>query len=192
MKKNSHRVAMTLEQLRKECQVINQEEARSYVGGNGVYAVFQRQSGKLMIYDDNGTPDFKDDDILLHQADAHNYVGYGANQNNPKKHWPTGIYPMLDQTGGHMHGNGVDKKGIGLDTPNGAYGESGIYRAEPFYHQEAKRIRSGMGIHSGRNDLPFDRRITQGCIRVEQDTMDVLDRLIEEEGNRFTHIEVQD
>lgn len=77
----------------------------------------------------------------------------------------------------------------GYDTENGPYGTSGIYRAVNFYDEEHECYRSGMGIHSGRANKDFEDRITNGCIRVEQDTMDEIDKYTSS-GYKWTTITI--
>lgn len=48
-----------------------------------------------------------------------------------------------------------------------------------------------MGIHSGKTNKNFENRKTNGCIRVEQSTMDKIDEYTKG-GMKFTDITVQD
>jgi len=77
------------------------------------------------------------------------------------------------------------------DTPNGAYGANGIYRANNF--RDGNFTRRGMGVHSGREHLPFERRVTNGCIRTTPECMDAIQNAIDNFGplNRVILEEIQ-
>lgn len=177
---------MKASKLALEIEVLKNKESKVIVGGNGdkssrgdLRAVFDKSDGLIYFYDDNGIPSDLSDDTFLYSGKAHNNV---TSKSDP---WPTGIYSMLDQTSGHRH------SGTGNDTANGAYGTSRIYRADPFYDGDADRTREGMGIHSGRANKDFENRKTNGCIRVEQSTMDKIDEYTKG-GMKFTELTVQD
>ena len=167
---------LALEALAQEFEVLESMEAKTFIGGGDLYAVFSRSEGVIYFYDDNGTLDASDD-IFLYSGLAHNNV---ANGYNP---WPNGTFEMLDQSSGHHHSNG--------DTTNGSYGTSGIYRALNFYDPDVDKTRTGMGIHSGRANQDFEDRVTYGCIRVEQSTMDKIDEYVNG-GMKFKTITVKE
>lgn len=168
---------ISLKELAAELLIIGKADAEAFSGGRGnLRSVFVRSEEKIYFYDDNNTPSDTSDDRFLFSGEAHN------NTVNKNQMWPNGEYNMLDQTGGHHHASG--------DTANGPYGTSGIYRAEEF-QQEDGRVRSGMGIHSGRSGITlFENRKTNGCIRVEQSTMDQIDRYTGK-GMRFNHLTIK-
>lgn len=177
---------LALEALALELEVLENVESKTFIGGNGnkystgnLRSVFDKSDGLIYFYDDNGTPSDTSDDTFLYSGKAHNNV---TSKSDP---WPNGTYPMMDQSSGHRH------PGTGQDTTNGAYGTSGIYRAYPFYDDDAERRREGMGIHSGRANKDFENRKTNGCVRVDQSTMDKIDEYTKA-GMRFTEITVQD
>lgn len=168
-----------LKELYGEMQVLSENEKKGFVGGGTesesspsqipssgtMYAVFDKSDSLFTMYWDGGTPDDSSDDVMLFSGSAHNNTT--SSSNGP---WPNGEYTMLDQHSGHMHpGSG------NADTASGAYGTSGIYRAEPFEDGDSGITRTGMGVHSGRENKEFPDRLTNGCIRVEQDTMDSID-----------------
>lgn len=177
---------LALEALTLEVEVLESVESKVLIGGNGdkpnsgnLRAVFDKSDGLISFYDDNGTPSDLSDDKFLYSGKAHNNVTSKSDS------WPTGTYSIMDQNSGHRH------HGTGNDTTNGAYGTSGIYRADPFYDDDAERTREGMGIHSGRANKDFENRKTNGCIRVEQSTMDKIDEYTKG-GMKFTELTVRD
>ncbi len=194
------KIDILLNQIRGELQFLEADEAAAFVGGGTennqptqdksptlpekgtMYSVFDRSDSKLTMYWDAGTPDDRSDDVAMFSGKAHNNVTRSSN--GP---WPNGEYTMLDQTGSHMHPNERWK-----DTASGSFGESGIYRANPFKDNNSGIMRDGMGVHSGRENIEdFNRRKTDGCIRVEQETMDAIDEKTKA-GWKWEKIIVQD
>ena len=135
--------------------------------GLDVYLYFHRLHGIITIVNDNDTPDDFSDDIIIDQYPAHNNVVRG------NRNWPDGRYNMLDRRTTHRHNNNQD-------TPNGPYGTNGIYRANEF--RDGNFTRRGMGVHSGREHLPFERRVTNGCIRTTPECMDAIQNAIDNFG----------
>lgn len=194
------KIDFLLAQIQGEMQVLNANETATIIGGgvenqqptqdkkptlpdNGtMYGVFDRSDSKITMFWDGGTPDDKSDDVAMFSGKAHNNVTRSSNGQ-----WPNGEYSMLDRSGSHLHPNASWK-----DTASGAYGESGIYRANPFYDDNSGITRNGMGVHSGRENIKdFENRKTEGCIRVEQETMDAIDEKTKA-GWKWDKIIVQD
>ncbi len=109
-------------------------------------------------------------DCKSRTTDAHNNVAKSS-----KGKWEDGIYEMLDKTSPHKHGNKED-------TPNGAYGEDGIFRAKSFKETLKDIIREGMGVHAGREKKTFKDRITMGCIRTTASAMKAIMKAIKDYG----------
>ena len=141
------------------------------------YLIFNGKTNKIQIWDDGNTPDNYNDDKFLGEFDAHNNVS-----SKSQGKWEDGIYEMLDKNSRHTHGNQKDDKGILKDSPNGAYGEGGIYRAKSFKETTTNKTRTGMAIHAGREHKAFLKRVTMGCVRVEPKAMESIDNAINEYG----------
>ncbi len=149
------------------------------------YILFNGDEKKMEVWDDNDTPDDYSDDFLLSANDAKNEV---ASNSNGK--WEDGEYAMVDDTEPHTHGDATSN-GVVMDSDNGAYGSGGIYRAENFQETTTDKVRTGMGIHAGRENQDWDTgRKTMGCIRVKPEGFDAIGDAIEQEG-ALTKIIVQ-
>ena len=141
------------------------------------YLIYDDKLKKIEIWDDNNTPDDYNDDLFFGEYDAHNNVA-----SNSKGKWPDGEYEILDKNTSHMHNDAVDSRGIKQDSPNGAYGEGGIFRAKTFT-EDGGVFRSGMGIHAGRESKSnFWERITMGCIRTKPDAIEAINDAISQYG----------
>jgi len=147
------------------------------VNGDSVYVIFDGKEKMLYIYNDNNTRYDYSDDMLIASYKAHNIVS-----SKSKGKWEDGIYQMLDQNFPYTHGDRVDDKGIKLDSKNGAYGAYGIFRAKNIKETTTGLRREGMGIHSGRAYLAFEKRKTLGCIRTTDKAMETLQSAIDEYG----------
>ena len=141
------------------------------------YLIFNGAKGILQIFDDNNTPDDFSDDCFIGEFDAHNNV-----DNKSKGKWEDGKYAMQDKYKPNTHGEKVDKRDVKLDSPNGAYGESGIFRAKDFKEKTTGIIRKGMGIHAGRENKIFSKRVTEGCIRTTPEAMDAIIKAVRDYG----------
>ena len=131
------------------------------------YLIFNGKTHTLQIWDDGNTPDDNSDDFFLGEFDAHNEVTLTSNGK-----WEDGTYEMQDKNMANKHPGSYEKDGITLkDSPNGAYGTDGIYRAKNFKETTTEKIRSGMGIHAGRENKDFGKRKTEGCIRTTPEAM---------------------
>ena len=160
-------------------------DGRAAKGMLDPYLVFDGQKNKLYIYDDNDTPDDPSDDVLLGTFDAHNLT---VRRSQGK--WEDGTYSMYDTKTRHTHTT-LETKGKWayeryLDSPNSSYGAGGIYRAKIKFTQTDGKVREGMAIHAGRENRPFLRRKTKGCIRVFQQAMVAIDNAIIEFGSLTT------
>lgn len=147
--------------------------------------VFDRSEGNLSIYGDRGTPNDTTDDIFLNSFPAHNNVTRNSNGI-----WSNGTYSFIDTNTPHCHGSDRDRRGILNDSSSGSFGENGIYRVENFY-DERNNYREGMGVHAGREHLPFEQRVTLGCIRTTPEAMEYLQGVLSN-GSVLTGIIVQD
>ena len=166
------------------------------------YLIFNGKDNKLYIYDDNGTPDDKSDDILLGVFDAHNIV-----DSKSQGKWEDGTYNMFDKTKRRTRGSmetvnlplfnyyvylkldlfnaqrlsytrkGTKSVRVKQDSDYGAYGSGGIYRSESFTQSDGK-YRQGMAVHSGRLHKSFLSRVTFGCIRTTDEAMTAIDNAI--------------
>ncbi|HRY32701.1 MAG TPA: SpvB/TcaC N-terminal domain-containing protein [Bacteroidales bacterium] len=141
------------------------------------YLIFDGRSGMLQIFDDNETPDDYCDDIFISQFPAHNNV-----DSKSKGKWEDGMYEMEDKTARYTHGCDSDYKGIVKDSEDGSYGEEGIYRAKDFKETESGKSRKGMAVHAGRENKPFLKRVTYGCIRTTRQAMKTIDFAIQKYG----------
>ncbi len=146
--------------------------------GEDVLIVFNGKSGKMRIYDDGGTANDFSDDILKGTFDAHNRT---ASNSNGK--WEDGIYSVKDKKTPNMHGEESDENGVKKDSDNGSYGSGGIYRSENFEETEGGKIRTGMGIHAGRENQVWETgRVTLGCIRTTPEGFDAIGEAIDDSG----------
>ena len=141
------------------------------------YIIFNGKTNKLQIWDDNKTPDNYDDDKLLGEFDAHNNVDKKSNGK-----WEDGIYDVIDNINRFTHGNQKEKDGSLQDSPNGRYGNGGIYRVKNFKETTTGKTRSGMAIHAGREYKPFLMRVTMGCLRTTPEAMEALYEAIQTYG----------
>lgn len=154
--------------------------------GNGdIRMVFDRSDSELRFYDDGGTPNDTSDDVLLSSFAAHNNV-----TTRSQGIWSTGTYSFIDRSQAHCHGSSTDSSGILRDSSTGSYGENGIYRVEDFYDQNGN-LRRGMGIHAGREHIPFGQNRAEGCIRTTPEAMQYLEQNLAN-GRVLTEITVQD
>ncbi len=142
------------------------------------YLIFDAQTGMLQIFDDNDTPDDYCDDIFLSEYPAHNNV-----DSKSKGKWEDGVYEMEDKNERFTHGCDTDKKGTVKDSDIGSYGEEGIYRAKKFKETNSGKTRDGMAVHAGRENKPFLKRITNGCIRTTRQAMKAIDGAIQKYGS---------
>jgi RHS repeat-associated protein len=136
--------------------------------GLDVYLSFYRLHNMIKIMDDNGTPDDFSDDIFIGEYPAHN------NTVNVNQQWPDGSYNMIDRRTTHRHNTG--------DTPNGPYGTNGIYRAHAFTQANGV-YRSGMGVHAGRENRPFENRLSEGCVRTTPECINAIQNAIDNFGD---------
>ena len=141
------------------------------------YIIFNGAEGILQIFDDSNTPDDFTDDHFIGEFEAHNNV-----DRKSKGKWEDGAYPFEDTTEPHTHGELCDKNGVKLDSPNGAYGEQGIFRVKPFTEKTTGIIRIGMGVHAGREHKKFKERLTNGCIRTTAEAIKAMIKAIEDYG----------
>ena len=149
------------------------------------YLVFDGAKNKIYIYDDNDTPDDTSDDVLLGTFDAHNIV-----TRRSKGKWEDGTYSMYDIKKRHTHTT-LEKRGVWKgeryeDSPNGAYGQGGNYRADIKFTQTDGQTREGMAVHAGRQDKPFLNRRTAGCVRTTAACMTAIDNAILQFGSLTT------
>jgi hypothetical protein len=141
------------------------------------YLVFDGKTNTIKIFDDKDTPLDYGDDLFIGEFKAHNYVA-----SNSKGKWEDGIFEMLDKNSPFKHGDSKDSKGILQDSPEGAYGEKGIFRAKEFSETTTDETRSGMGVHAGREKKDFEKRVTMGCIRCEPDAIEAIEGAIDKHG----------
>ena len=141
------------------------------------YLIYDDKTKKLQIWDDNNTSDDYSDDLFLGEYDAHNNV-----TSYSKGKWPDGKYEIIDTENAHMHGDDTDNRGIKKDSPNGSYGEGGIFRANSF-KEDNGTPREGLGIHAGREANPnFYTRRTDGCIRTTPEAIEAINNAIAQYG----------
>ena len=151
------------------------------------YLLFNGATNTLEIWEDGDTPDDTSDDMLLSKHSAHNQV---ASNSNGK--WEDGVYEMQDKNTPHTHPDQYEKDGVTpKDSPNGAYGTEGIYRAKSFKETTTKKTRTGMGVHAGRENKSFLNRKTMGCIRTTPEAMEAIANAISNYGD-LTNIIVKD
>ena len=145
------------------------------------YLIFNGAKRCLQIWDDNNTPDTYNDDTFIGEYEAANNTIKGC------KKWPDGIYSTDPdfRTKRHTHSNLFDNEGRPVDSPESSYGAGGIYQATTFTEDDGT-IRTGMGIHAGRENKgnhPWDLgRYTKGCIRTTSDAMNAIDAAIKAYG----------
>ena len=84
---------------------------------------------------------------------------------------------------------GTDGKGKALDSKNGAYGSHGAIVFKKFTQTDGKE-RTGMAVHSGREDDEGTEHKTYGCIRTTDAAMDNI-LTVHEGGDPLEYIEVQ-
>jgi hypothetical protein len=158
--------------------------------GLAPYLLYNGQNGNIgtmFIYDDMGTPNDYSDDLDISSFEAKNHV-----TSSSKGKWEDGVYSMQDSSTPYTHGDETDDKGVLKDSDNGAYGSGGIFRAENFIETTTDEIRTGMGIHAGREDADWETgRKTLGCIRVKPEGFDEIENAISEYGS-LTKIVVQE
>jgi hypothetical protein len=143
--------------------------------GDTVRMSFDGTKGKLQIWGNTiENPIY----VLVGEYDAHNKVA-----SDSKGKWEDGTYQMRDKNTPNKHGDAKDKKGILKDSRAGAYGIYGDYVAEAFTQSDGQ-ARDGMAIHSGRSD-DADKvgGVTNGCIRVSENTMKEIDNAIKKYGS---------
>ena len=140
------------------------------------YLIYDGKTKKLQIWDDNNTASNYNDDAFIGEYDAHNNVISSC-----KGQWPDGEYEMLDKETSHMHGDHKDDRSRLDDSPDGAYGEGGIYRAQDFTQDDGE-FRTGMGIHARREFLDFEKRKTLGCIRTTPEAFEAITSAIANYG----------
>jgi len=118
---------------------------------------FDGTKNRIWLYSNEGK--------LIASFRAHNNV-----TNSSQGKWEDGLYEVssLTKTRSYMHGEATDKNGIKKDSKNGSYGKNGIILAKSFTQTDKKK-RNGMGIHAGRANKKFLKRVTEGCIRLESD-----------------------
>ncbi|HBL78306.1 MAG: hypothetical protein A2W90_16380 [Bacteroidetes bacterium GWF2_42_66] len=146
------------------------------------YLVFDGAAKTLQIFDDNETVGNSSDDKFLGEFDAHNNV-----DSKSKGKWEDGTYEILDKNERFTHDGKFEKDGTTpQDSPNGRYGEGGIYRAKDFKEKGTKENRSGMAVHAGRENKDFDKRVTNGCVRTTPEGMKAIDKAVKEHGSLQT------
>jgi hypothetical protein len=144
---------------------------------NGIYLVFDGSSNQLSIYAESGEDNRVEDDNLIGVYEAHNNVS-----SKSRGKWEDGVYEMEDQLKRRTRKD-KEPSGILQDSDNGRYGEGGIYRAKSFRETSGKKqYRSGMAVHSGRANKPFEKRVTMGCVRTTKEGMTAIDNAISKYG----------
>jgi hypothetical protein len=142
------------------------------------YLVYDGTTQTISIYDDSDTKGDFSDDIFLGEFKAHNNVDSKSNGK-----WEDGVYPMTDSNSRFTHEGKFEKDGVTpQDSPNGRYGEGGIYRAKDFKETSTEKTRTGMAVHAGRENKEFEKRATMGCVRTTPEAMKAIDNAIKEYG----------